>query len=87
MAKVRFVERKRDNVKKKVAMGLTICAAAFFAVTGSSFGAECVGDECQVPPPAPQEIVPPTASVQGAPNPPVHFPKPRKRHHHKHHRR
>ena len=39
--------------------------------------AECEGDECQGPAPAPVEIVPGTAVVEGPQNPPVHFPKPR----------
>lgn len=69
-------------------------AAALLLVPGSSIGlpptavaVECEGDECQVPPPAPDDPVPPTSAVQGPPNPPVRFPKPRKhKHPHKHHR-
>lgn len=47
--------------------------------------AECEGDECQGPPPAPEEIVPATAIVEGPPDPAVRFPKPRhsKKHHSK----
>ena len=58
--------------------------------------AQCEGDECQGPPPAPEEIVPGTAVVEGPPNPPVRYPKEhggnkgkkkhKKRHHRKHHR-
>ncbi|HET8567339.1 MAG TPA: hypothetical protein VFL77_12805 [Solirubrobacterales bacterium] len=54
---------------------------------GSAFAAECEGDECQVPPAAPDDPVPPTAAVEGPPNPPVRFPRHRKpKHRHKHHR-
>jgi hypothetical protein len=47
--------------------------------------AECVGDECQIPPPAPEELTPGTAVLEAPPNPPVHYPKVRK-HHHRNHR-
>jgi hypothetical protein len=33
----------------------------------------CEGDECQGPPPAPEEVIPATAVVDGPSNPPVHF--------------
>jgi hypothetical protein len=46
--------------------------------------AECAGDDCQGPPPAPAEIVPGTAVVEGPQNPPVHFPKPHSKRHEKH---
>lgn len=42
----------------------------------------CEGDDCQGPAPAPDDPVPITATVQGAPNPPVRFakkPKPDKK--------
>lgn len=53
----------------------------------SARAAECEGDECQGPAPAPEDPVPGTAVVEGPQNPPVHFPKPRhKRHHGKKHR-
>jgi outer membrane biosynthesis protein TonB len=42
----------------------------------SARAAECNGDECQGPPPAPEEVTPGTAVVEGPENPPVHFPKP-----------
>jgi hypothetical protein len=52
-----------------------------------ALAAECNGDECQSPPPAPEEIVPGTAVVEGPQNPPVRFPKPHKpkKHHGKKH--
>ena len=37
--------------------------------------AECNGDECEAPPPAPEDPTPGTAVVEGPPNPPVHYPK------------
>jgi hypothetical protein len=37
--------------------------------------AECEGDDCQGPPPAPDDPAPGTAVVEGPPNPPVRFPK------------
>jgi hypothetical protein len=55
---------------------------------GSATAAECAGDECQGPPPAPEEIVPGTAIVEGPGNPPVRFPHHRgkkHKHSHKHH--
>ncbi len=47
-------------------------AAILAAVTN---GADCDGDECQVPPAPPAEVIPATSVVNGPPNPPVHFPK------------
>jgi hypothetical protein len=68
---------------------MAIAAALLFA-PGASAGApataaaaECEGDECQGPAPAPEEIIPGTAVVEGPPNPPVRFPKAQ---HHKKHR-
>jgi len=52
-------------------------------------GAECAGDECQAPPPAPEEVIPATSVVTGPSNPPVRFPrhsKRHKRHRHRSHR-
>jgi hypothetical protein len=46
------------------------------ALSTPALAAECVGDDCQGPAPAPAEIVPGTAIVEGPQNPPVHFPKP-----------
>lgn|GEM_PF-4844960 len=66
---------------------LVPCLAAAFVLPGPALAAECEGDECQGPPPAPAEIVPGTAVVEGPQNPPVHFPKarhPKTRHHAKH---
>jgi hypothetical protein len=56
-----------------------VAGAIALAATGS---AECDGDECQGPPPAPAEIVPGTAVVEGPQNPPVRFPKAHGRKHH-----
>ena len=70
--------------------------ALVFVFAPSAGAAACEGDECQGPPPAPEEIVPGTAVVEGPPNPPVRFPhetghrknkKPvKKNKHRKHHR-
>ncbi len=56
-----------------------------------SGAAECAGDECQVPPPAPEDPIPGTAVVEGPPNQPVHYPKvhkknPHQKNSHKHRR-
>ncbi len=50
--------------------------------------AECLGDECEAPPPPPEDPTPGTAVVKGPSNPPVRFPKPhhRKPHHKPNHR-
>jgi len=51
--------------------------------------AECVGDECEAPPPAPEDQTPGTATVEGPGNPAVHWPTPhhKKHHHRRHHHR
>lgn len=50
---------------------------ATLATPAGALGAEpaCDGDECQGPPPAPEEVIPATAVVVGPENPPVRFPK------------
>lgn len=56
------------------------------ALVGPARGADCEGDDCQIPPPPPEEIVPSTAVVEGPSNPPVRFAKAHKpRKHHRHH--
>ncbi len=68
-----------------LALPLTLVAIVL-APPGTTLAAECEGDECQGPPPAPAEIVPGTMVVEGPQNPPVHFPKaphPKKPHHKK----
>jgi hypothetical protein len=54
------------------------------ALPAPAIAAECNGDECQGPPPAPEEVTPGTAVVQGPPNPPVRFPAHHKKKRHKH---
>lgn len=44
--------------------------------------AECEGDDCQGPAPAPEDPTPGTAVVEGPPNPPVHYPKVHKKNPH-----
>jgi hypothetical protein len=51
---------------------LAVCVA--LALPAAAGAAECAGDECQGPPPAPEEVIPGTAVVQAPPNPPVRFP-------------
>jgi hypothetical protein len=66
-----------------------LCAAALLSLVAlvlsgpAALAAECEGDECQGPAPAPVEIIPGTAVVEGPANPPVRFPE---THHHKKHR-
>lgn len=62
----------------------TALVAFALALPTMAIGAEapCNGDECQGPPPAPEEVIPATAVVEGPPNPPVHFEK---QHHPKSH--
>jgi hypothetical protein len=43
----------------------------------------CEGDDCQGPPNAPDDPIPGTATFEGPPNPPVHYPKVHKKHHKK----
>ena len=62
----------------------TLWIAAALSLPGLAPAAECAGDECQGPPPAPAEVTPGTAIVEGPENPPVRFPKhhkPKKPHH------
>jgi hypothetical protein len=63
-----------------VALAVALC----MGLAGPALGAECEGDECQGPPPAPEEVVPGTAAVVAPGNPPVHYPKER---HHRRHRK
>lgn len=49
---------------------------------GTALAAECNGDECQAPPPAPDDPTPGTATAEGPPNPPARFPEHHKKHHH-----
>lgn len=63
-----------DRTAKRLALAGALLAFSL-AAPGSAGAAECAGDECQGPPPAPEEVIPGTAVVQGPPNPPVRFPK------------
>jgi hypothetical protein len=65
---------RAKGLKRLALLGAVTCALVF--PTGA-LGAEaaCEGDECQGPPPAPQEVIPATAVVKGPENPPVRFPK------------
>jgi hypothetical protein len=64
-----------------VLVGVTVVSTAPPAVAADPAPeVACEGDECQVPPPAPDDPVPGTAAVEGPGNPPVRFPTSRKRH-------
>ncbi|HEX6780618.1 MAG TPA: hypothetical protein VF125_01170 [Solirubrobacterales bacterium] len=61
---------------RRLCLPLSLSVAALI-LPGPALAAECEGDDCQGPPPAPAEIVPGTAVVEGPQNPPVRFPKAR----------
>jgi hypothetical protein len=67
-----------------------LAAALALSLSAPALAAECAGDECQGPPPAPEEVTPGTAVVEGPENPPARFPaqggKKRQKHHGRHHR-
>ena len=58
---------------KALALAATLGALAL-APTGAG-AAECAGDECQGPPPAPEEVIPGTAVIEGPENATPRFPK------------
>jgi hypothetical protein len=73
------------------ALCVAFLALSLAATLPSAQAAECEGDDCQGPAPAPEDPVPGTAIVQGPSNPPVHYPvvhkkNPHKPHHKKSHR-
>jgi hypothetical protein len=74
---------RRERARRAVTLGGLLACLALGAPAPAG-AAECAGDECQGPPPAPQEVTPGTAVAQGPPNPPVRFPKPHHRKPHKH---
>lgn len=49
-------------------------AGATGALAPTALGAECIGDECEAPPPAPEDPTPGSAAVEAPGNPPVHYP-------------
>lgn len=73
------------------ALGLGAALLALALPAPAALGAECAGDECQGPPPAPEEVIPGTSVVEGPGNPPPRFPKhgggKKKHHKHTHHKR
>jgi hypothetical protein len=76
------------RAKATRALGLGAVLLALALPSAAALGAECAGDECQGPPPAPEEVIPGTAVVEGPPNPTPRFPSHhgKKHHHHpKHH--
>lgn len=90
-----FRSQSRSRMVVRCLSLLALIAA--FALPGTqpidppvAAAAECAGDECQVPPPAPEDPIPGTAVVEGPPNQPVHYPvvhkkNPHKKHPHKGH--
>jgi hypothetical protein len=65
-------------MRGKATTALALCASALLLALAAPAGAaECFGDECQGPPPAPEEILPGTAVVEGPVNPPARFPEAR----------
>lgn len=72
-----------------VALGLTAGPRTAALPLPVAAAAECAGDECQGPAPAPEEVTPGTAVVEGPANPPARFPTHHKKRHgkkHPHHR-
>jgi hypothetical protein len=71
---------------RALGLGAVLLALALPAPAGAR-AAECAGDECQGPPPAPEEVIPGTAVVEGPSNPTPRFPKSGsgKKHKPKHH--
>lgn len=71
------------TARRLTALGALVLALA----PAGARAAECAGDECQGPPPAPEEVIPGTAVVEGPPNPAPRFPKSGsgKKHKPKHH--
>ena len=71
--------RRRRKVLLAIASVITLAApGAYLPSTPVAGAAECSGEECQGPAPAPEDPVPGTAVVEGPSNPPVHYPKVRK---------
>jgi hypothetical protein len=89
--------RRRRELPDRRGLGRGLCGlavAAALALAPVAGAAECEGDDCQVPPAPPAEVLPATAFVEGPANPPVRFegqkpaaPKPGGHHHHHHGKR
>lgn len=60
---------------RRLRLALLPALAAIALSSAPAPAAECAGDECQGPAPAPAEVLPGTAVVEGPENPPVHFPE------------
>jgi hypothetical protein len=73
---------------KKVSSALALVASAGMLLVTPALAADCVGDDCQVPPAPPDDAVPATMVVEGPSNPPVRFPKThRQKKNKKHHKK
>lgn len=68
-------EPPAGRTKRLAALGAALLALSVATALPSAQAAECAGDECQAPTPPPDDPIPPTAVVNGPPNPPVHYPK------------
>ena len=65
----------RLRARAWAALCAALLALSLTPVTPSAAAAECNGDECEAPPPAPEDPTPGTAIVEAPGNPPVHYPK------------
>jgi hypothetical protein len=84
------LSNRRSNLGIVLLLALTlVCSAPVSSAWAEEAPAAipCEGDECQGPPPAPDDPTPGTAVVVGPQNPPVHFPghRPHKKPGHKKH--
>jgi hypothetical protein len=75
-----------------ILVAIALCAGVFVgplpaaaSAAEAPVGVSCEGDECQGPPPVPEDPTPGTAVVVGPANPPVRWPKPRSGKHKKKH--
>jgi hypothetical protein len=66
---------RRRFVGLLLAAALLLPAATLGPPLEPALGAECNGDECEAPPPAPEDPTPGTAVIEAPGNPPVHYPK------------
>lgn len=64
------------------ALALAVTAPTPVAAVEPPVSVGCEGDECQSPPPAPDDPLPGTATANGPQNPPVRFPKAHKQKRH-----
>jgi hypothetical protein len=71
------VRRRHSRRLALAALTMGVALAPAPSIPGAppvARAAECAGDECEAPPPAPEDPTPGTAVVEGPSNPPVRFP-------------